>query len=95
MTNQTPADNTVADRQLSEQSNPSDFPVTSIDIGRRIQDLLDAHHMSKYRLSKLTGIDQTALANNISGKHIPTISNIERMCDALGITLAEFFSAES
>lgn len=81
-----------AGEQVSEASAQSAAPVTSIDIGKRIQDLLDEHHMSRYRLSKLTGIDQTALANNISGKHIPTISNIERMCNALDITLAEFFS---
>lgn len=68
--------------------------VDSFNVGKRIQELCEKNNITKYRLAKWTGIDQTALAHNISGKTIPTVSNLERICDAFGITLAQFFSAD-
>ncbi|MCD8120061.1 MAG: helix-turn-helix transcriptional regulator [Lachnospiraceae bacterium] len=68
--------------------------VDSFNVGRRIQELCEKNNITKYRLAKWTGIDQTALAHNINGKTIPTVANLERICDAFGITLAQFFSVE-
>lgn len=64
-------------------------------IGYRIQELCHKHSITKYRLSQLTGISQTALANIISKQSIPTILTLERICDAFGITLAQFFARGS
>ena len=61
-------------------------------IGSRIKELLQTYKISKYRLAQLTGISQTAIGNIITGKSIPTIPTLERICGALGITLAQFFT---
>ena len=35
---------------------------------------------------------QTALGNILNQRSLPTIVNLERICDAFGITLAQFFT---
>ena len=62
-----------------------------IDVGSRINDIRVASGVSIYRLSKLTDIDQTALAHNISGKHEITLRNLDRVCVALGVSMSDFF----
>ena len=47
--------------------------------------------MPKYKLAQKPGISQTALANMISQKSIPTVPTLQKICDAFGITLAQFF----
>ena len=51
-------------------------------------------NMSVYRLSELTGINQSTLANTFSRGIVPSIANLESMCEALGTTLSRFFSEE-
>ena len=60
-------------------------------IAMRIKELCEQRGMTKYRLSQKTGISQTALSNMIAQKHDPTISTLQKICDAFGITLAQFF----
>ena len=55
----------------------------------RIAGLSEKRGYTKYRLSQITGMTQTAL-----GKSIPTIPTLERICDAFNITLAQFFSED-
>lgn len=63
-------------------------------VANRIVELSREHSMTKYRLSQLSGISQTALANILSNESIPTIMTLEKICDAFGITLAQFFTIE-
>lgn len=63
-------------------------------IGSRIMELCKRHHMSKYRLSQLTGITQTALSNIIKKESLPTLVTLEKICDAFGITMAQFFAGD-
>ena len=63
-------------------------------IAYRVEELCREHSMTKYRLSQLTGITQTALSRIISRDSTPTISTLEKICEAFGITLAQFFAAE-
>lgn len=63
-------------------------------VANRIVELCKEHGMTKYRLSQLSGISQTALANIISNASVPTILTLEKICDAFGITLAQFFTAK-
>ena len=60
-------------------------------IAMRIKELCDVHGMTKYRLAQKTGISQTALSNMIAQKHAPTVSTLQKICDAFGISLAQFF----
>ena len=61
-------------------------------VALRIIELCEKHKISRYRLSQLTGMSQTALGKIVSKESIPTIPTIEKICDAFGITLAQFFT---
>lgn len=63
-------------------------------ISVRIKELCDKHSISRYRLAQLTGMTQSALANIFNATSIPTIPTLEKICDALGITLSQFFSGD-
>lgn len=58
----------------------------------RIKELCKKRGYTKYRLAQITGMTQTALGNILTQKSLPTIVNLERICDAFGITLAQFFT---
>lgn len=60
----------------------------------RLSELCKKHGYTKYRLSQLTGMSQTALAKIFSGNSVPTIQTLEKICDAFGISLAQFFTTE-
>ena len=60
----------------------------------RITELCEKRGYTKYRLSQLTEMSQTALGNILNKKSIPTVVTLERICDAFGITLAQFFTKD-
>ena len=43
--------------------------------------------MSKYRLSQLTGISQSSIGKIIAKESLPTMPTVEKICDALGVTI--------
>ena len=63
-------------------------------IAARVKELCEKYHVSKYRLAQLTGMSQTAVGNIMKKESIPTIPTLEKICDAFGITLAQFFAGE-
>lgn len=64
----------------------------SFDVTNRIKELCKERNMSFYRLSKSSDIPQTTLTNILNRGTVPSIYTLERICDALGITLSQFFS---
>ena len=46
--------------------------------------------MSKYRLSQLSGISQSSIGKIIAKESLPTMPTVEKICDALGVTMAQF-----
>ena len=60
----------------------------------RITELCEKRGYTKYRLSQLTEMSQTAFGNILNKKSIPTVVTLERICDAFGITLAQFFAED-
>ena len=60
----------------------------------RITELCEKRGYTKYRLSQLTDMSQTALANIINQKSVPTVVTLERICKAFDITLAQFFTED-
>lgn len=58
----------------------------------RIRFLLRERGWSVYRLAQAAEIPQSTLANLFMRNNVPTIPTLERICDALGITLSEFFA---
>ena len=63
-------------------------------IAARVKELCEKYHVSKYRLAQLTGMSQTAVGNIMKMESIPTIPTLEKICDAFGITLAQFFTKD-
>lgn len=61
-------------------------------IGPRIKELCDRQLITKYRLSQMTGLTQTVLAKIIRQESIPTVPTLEKICSALGVSLAQFFA---
>lgn len=58
----------------------------------RIDFLCQQHHISKYRLSQITGISQSAFSKMARQQSSLSLETIQRICDALGISMAQFFS---
>ena len=63
-----------------------------MDVIKKLNDLRLERDMSVYRLAELTGINQSTLANTFSRGTVPSIKNLELICQALGVTLAQFFT---
>jgi len=63
-----------------------------MDVSERIEKLMSQRKWSKYRLSKAAGLSQSTLAHVFRKDSEPTISTLEPICKAFGITLGEFFA---
>lgn len=58
----------------------------------RLRQLLQERGWTEYRLSKECGLAQSTIGNIFRRNTVPTISTLETICDAFGITIAQFFS---
>lgn len=64
------------------------------EINIRLERLLARKGWSKYDLAKRTGISTNSVYGWSNMGKIPSLSNIERICDAAGITVEQFFYDE-
>ena len=64
------------------------------DIGNRIRFLRNQMNLSQEKLALKAGIDRTYLAGIESGKRNATIISLEKIVDALEISLKDFFDFE-
>ncbi|MDD3021565.1 MAG: helix-turn-helix transcriptional regulator [Alphaproteobacteria bacterium] len=62
-----------------------------MDTVKRTMDLLDARNMSLYQLTQKSGIARATITQTEKRGGQLKIDTIERICEALGITLSEFF----
>lgn len=62
---------------------------------KRIDELCQERHMSKYKLCQLTGIAQSSLSTMASGKTLPSITTLAKLCEGLGIRVFDFFEHNS
>lgn len=60
----------------------------------RIEELCERKHLSRYRLAQKSGIAQSSISTLLNRKSVPTIQTLEKICDGLGITLAQFFAGD-
>lgn len=65
----------------------SDF----IDVLQRIDQLMEEHHWSDYRLAAESGLSASTIANMRRRNTVPSITTLEAICNAFGITLSQFF----
>ena len=63
-----------------------------MDVIQKLNVLRLERDMSVYRLAELSGINQSTLANTFSRGTVPSIKHLETICQALGVTLAQFFT---
>lgn len=63
-----------------------------MDVLGRIKQLMDQRDWSIYRLCKESGLAQSTLSHIFRKDSEPTISTLDTICKAFGMTLGEFFS---
>ncbi len=61
-------------------------------INQRIVTLCKEKGYTWYRLSALSGIPVSTIVSIINRNNAPTIPTLQKLCDALGLTLSQFFS---
>lgn len=63
-----------------------------MDVVHRLNELRLERNMSVYRLAELSGINQSTLANSFSRGTVPSVANLQKICETLGISMAQFFT---
>ncbi|MBQ8392790.1 MAG: helix-turn-helix transcriptional regulator [Clostridia bacterium] len=65
-----------------------------MDSLKRIRELLDERKMTMYQLSQRAGIPQSTLSNLFLRNNAPTLPTLEKICNALDITVCDFFKTD-
>lgn len=60
-------------------------------VGRMISEWLTARRMSQRELARAVGVTPGAVWSWIASATYPSFPRFERVCDALGVSRAEFF----
>ena len=63
-----------------------------MDVMGRIEQLMKQRGWSVYRLGKESGLAQSTLSHIFRKDSEPTISTLETICKAFGISMGDFFS---
>lgn len=63
-----------------------------MDIQKRIRQLMDERGWTEYRLAKSADLSHSTVTNMFNRNNAPTFPTLEAVCQAFGITLAQFFS---
>ncbi len=66
-----------------------------MEVNERLRKIRKEKGYSVYKLSNETGISQNHIHSIEKGKSQPKIDTLERLLNALGVTITEFFNAES
>ena len=64
----------------------------AMDTHKRLRQLMEQRGWTEYRLSKECGLSESTLANIFRRNTVPSISTLEAICSAFGITLSQFFA---
>lgn len=66
----------------------------TVNVGQRIREIRESIKMSGNQLAKLSGIGQSTVSAIENGTNQPTVETLQRICDALGVSLSDFFSED-
>ena len=66
-----------------------------MDVGGRIKELREMKGFTVNKLANLAGISQSYLRDIELGNKNPTVETLSYFCDALGISLGDFFASDS
>ena len=61
-------------------------------VNKRILELCEERGYTIYRLSALSGIPASTITSILKRNNAPTIPTLQKICNALDMTLAQFFS---
>jgi transcriptional regulator with XRE-family HTH domain len=62
-----------------------------MDVLARIIELRDARNWTEYQLAEKSGMAQSTISSWYRKRMLPTISSLEKICNAFDITLSQFF----
>lgn len=65
-----------------------------MDTIKRVQELIDERQMTMYQLTMQSGLSYSTIKTTERRGGQLKIDTIERICEALGITLSEFFAED-
>ncbi len=63
-----------------------------MNVGERITELRTAKGLTTNKLANLAGVSQSHLREIELGKRNPTVETLSFFCDALGVSLSDFFN---
>lgn len=62
---------------------------------KKLQKILDERNWTYYKLAKEADMPLSTVRNIFRTPYNPSVSTLSRICDGLGITLAQFFSEDN
>ena len=62
-----------------------------MNVLEKVKKLQDERGWSTYKLAYEAGLTQSTLSNMFARGTCPTVDTLEKICDAFGISLSEFF----
>ena len=65
--------------------------VSIMDVNAKIKELAKVRGWNEYRVVKETGLPPSTVANIYHRGTVPSIVTLERVCEAFGITMSQFF----
>ena len=65
-----------------------------IDYGSKFLELRNKYKLSQKDLANIAEVGQTTISDIESGKKSPNAITIEKICQAVGITLSDFFTED-
>lgn len=65
-----------------------------MDILKRIYELRIRRGWTEWKLAQETGLKQSSISDWYSKNQLPKIPSLEKICNAFGITMAQFFCGE-
>ena len=63
-----------------------------MNILERITILRERRHWTEYRLAEESGLPQSTISSWYRKGMLPSISSLEKVCDAFSITMSQFFA---
>ena len=63
-----------------------------MDILQRLAELQEQYGWSDYRIAKEAGLSPNTVSNIYRRNNIPSMTTLEALCKAFGITMAQFFA---
>ena len=65
-----------------------------MDTNQRIRQLMKARGLTEYRLALDSGLSKSTVSALLHRNTTPSVPTIEAVCNALGITVSQFFAEE-